>query len=281
MVYDKGWWEDGMGPPPGACLPFNRCNLPARVLGSPLYQEHPLPLDVANVRELHRDLFQRLDRLEGTEQRVEQFMDYMVVRFVLQAPEEAGYTPGHRFQRRKMDYLRILRGWLFDSDGREAAVLKGWAASRFGLAPRWHGGPILDPEDASHDRLLAMQSAGIYNTNALEAQLDLVFMFCQYELARRHPGESHRSLFRGINRLREHEIMRVEGRGEKLLWLNNLNSFTDDRDRAGEFGDYVLAARLPLAKIVCFNQLFPGYLKGENEFLVLGGACRGRVGVYP
>ena len=37
------------------------------------------------------------------------------------------------------EYLRVVRGWAFDPDGREAAVLKGWVESRFGLMPRHHG----------------------------------------------------------------------------------------------------------------------------------------------
>jgi len=57
--------------------------------------------------------------------------------------------------------------------------------------------------------------------------------------------------------------------------LNNLNSFTPDQERAFEFGSTVWQTRVPLVKIVFFSRLLPSpILKGEYEFLVLGGAYR-------
>ncbi len=41
---------------------------------------------------------------------------------------------------------------------------------------------------------------------------------------------------------------------------------------AGEFGDYILAAEIPTAKIFFHCTLLPGVLKGEDEYLVIGGA---------
>jgi NAD+--dinitrogen-reductase ADP-D-ribosyltransferase len=37
-----------------------------------------------------------------------------------------------------------------------------------------------------------------------------------------------------------------------------------------EFGDSILIAEVPLPKIF-FNRLLPGMLKGEDEFVVIGG----------
>jgi NAD+--dinitrogen-reductase ADP-D-ribosyltransferase len=43
--------------------------------------------------------------------------------------------------------------------------------------------------------------------------------------------------------------------------FNNLNSFTSSRERADEFGDYILVAEVPLPKVLFFNRLLPGMLK--------------------
>jgi NAD+--dinitrogen-reductase ADP-D-ribosyltransferase len=53
--------------------------------------------------------------------------------------------------------------------------------------------------------------------------------------------------------------------------LNNLNSFTGNRERACEFGDYILETQVPLPKVFFFNGLLPGMLKGEDEWVVIGG----------
>ena len=60
-------------------------------------------------------------------------------------------------------------------------------------------------------------------------------------------------------------------RGQYVILLNNLNSFTCSRERACEFGDYILAAEVPLSKIFFNCELLPGILQGEDEFLVIGG----------
>jgi len=61
-----------------------------------------------------------------------------------------------------------------------------------------------------------------------------------------------------------------DARRPRLL-LNNLNSFTGQRERADEFGDYILTVRVPTPLIVCYCGLLPGALRGEDEYLVLGG----------
>lgn len=257
--------------PRSARLPINRCNLPAVVLGSLTYQRHPSPLLLDGVAELHRDLFRRLDEA-GTDARGEVFRDYLTVHFQLEWLEEMGYTGGQK-ARAKANYARMIRGWSFDSDSREGAVLKGWVESRFGLLPRWHGQPLRDPADDAYGRYMEMRSQGLYGTNALEAQFDLVYTYCQYELARRHPGARHVTLYRGVNRVADHEILsRGEG-GRHTLLFNNLNSFTCSRDRACEFGDYILAVDVPLTKIFFYCGLLPGILQGEDEFLAIGGVA--------
>ncbi|WP_374343840.1 NAD(+)--dinitrogen-reductase ADP-D-ribosyltransferase [Azonexus sp.] len=255
--------------PREARLPINRCNLPAVVLGSLSFQRHPADLVLDGVAELHRDLFRRLDAALPA-QRPDVFRDYMTVHFQLEWPEQMGFT-GQRKGRTKANYIKTIRGWSFDSDSREGAVLKGWVESRFGLTPRWHGQPLCDPSAEAYRRYLEMRAQGLYGTNALEAQLDLVYTYCQIELARRHPGARHVALYRGINRIGDHEVLEEGSDGRHVMLLNNLNSFTCSRDRAGEFGDYILAVDVPLTKIFFHCGLLPGVLQGEDEFLVIGG----------
>ncbi|MBK8580260.1 MAG: hypothetical protein IPN78_19340 [Candidatus Accumulibacter sp.] len=49
-------------------------------------------------------------------------------------------SPPASWRARRATYLRVVRGWAFDAESCEAAVLKGWVESRFGLCPRHHGG---------------------------------------------------------------------------------------------------------------------------------------------
>ncbi|MBF0420261.1 MAG: hypothetical protein HQL78_08870 [Magnetococcales bacterium] len=169
---------------------------------------------------------------------------------------------------------------LFNPDGREAAVLKGWVASRFGLNPRYHDGPLDDYESEPYQRFLSMQSAGLYNTNALESQLDVLYHFCQYELALRHDNKDHLTLYRGVNAIDQHDILAKGPGGTAVVLLNNLNSFSDDRERASEFGDYILETNVPLAKIIFYRDLLPGTFKGEGEVMVIGGLYRVRLATY-
>ena len=258
--------------PASARLSINRCNLPAVILGGLTYQAHPVSLEIDGIRAFHQDLFDVLEPLQHHRERAERFVDYMAVHFCLDELEEAGLSPGRvRKSRRNANYLRMVRGWSFDSDGREGAVLKHWVETRFGLLARHHGGPLDGRDSDAYHRYLIEGSKGLYATNALEAQLDLLYTYCQYELTRAHPAQPHLTLYRGINRIDEHEVLERGGDRRYRVLLNNLNSFTSARERADEFGDYILEARVPLPKILFYNSLLPGMLKGEDELVVIGG----------
>jgi NAD+--dinitrogen-reductase ADP-D-ribosyltransferase len=252
-----------------ARLPINRCNVPATILGSLTFQRFPSLLQLDSVAELHADLFLRLERIADKEARATAFRDYLTVHFCLEALEKAGLTERSK-QRANANWLRVLRGWSFDSDGREGAILKGWVESRFGLVPRFHGEPLRDFSGQAYLRYQEMRSAGLYGTNALEAQLDLVYAYGQYEFQRAAPVLPHIELYRGINRIAEHEIL-TGSKHRQIVLFNNLVSFTSSRDRASEFGDYILTTRVPTAKIFFNCGLLPGVLKGEDEHLVIGG----------
>jgi NAD+--dinitrogen-reductase ADP-D-ribosyltransferase len=270
-----------------------------------MFQRHPTPLKLDGVEELHRDLFRRLDNSLDKRRRAEIFQDYVTVHFRLAHLDEAGLSEAdlrepdkQRKGRAKANYIRMIRGWSFDADSREGATLKGWVESRFGLLPRYHGGAIrdlTDPDDfasnAAYRRYQEMRARGIYGANALEAQFDLVFAYCQYEFTRpnftrsefvrpnftrpefvRPPNTTHLTLYRGVNRLEEYERLGDQRADAPcVLLFNNLNSFTSNPDRAGEFGDIILTLQVPVAKIFFHSQLLPGLLQGEEEFLVVGG----------
>lgn len=270
--------NDGATLPRHARLPINRCNLPAVILGSLTFQRHPTPLFIDGVAELHADLFRRLDAAASVDAadatdaaatRAQIFRDYMTVHFRLEHLEDAGLSDGKR-QRANANWMRVLRGWSFDADGREGAVLKGWIESRFGLLARFHGAPLRDFSAPAYGRYQEMRAAGLYGTNALEGQLDLLYAFGQYEFQRQSDA-THLRLYRGINRLGDHEVLTHVGKSEVVL-LNNLTSFSASRERAGEFGDFILEADVPVAKVFFHCALLPDLLKSEGEHLVIGGA---------
>ncbi|MBS1208436.1 MAG: hypothetical protein H6R19_834 [Proteobacteria bacterium] len=256
--------------PTWARLSINRCNLPAVILGSHTFQKNPTALIIDGVAELHRDFFRMLDARESADERVQLFYDYMTMCFRLEALEDAGFAPDMPKNRGKLNYLKLIRGWHFNADSVEGAVLKAWVESRFGLLPRHHRAPIRDFSSDAYNLYLEQRATGLYNTNALEAQLDLVYSYTQLELARRYPGLAHFHLYRGVNRWETHEFLGMKD-GEKLVLFNNVNSFSGDAERAGEFGDRVIATDVPLAKIICCAEVLPGKLQGEGEYLVIGG----------
>ena len=57
-----------------AFLPFNRCNLPASLLGSLSFQQHPVPLTLDGVATLHRSLFTHLQAMPDAAARAHRFI---------------------------------------------------------------------------------------------------------------------------------------------------------------------------------------------------------------
>lgn len=229
---------------------------------------------IDGVREMNRPLFQALEEIESAGERLIHFTAYMKSGFLLDHPDEAGLDITSGKSREKADYLHLLRGWLFESNSQEGAVLKSWVESRFGLLTRNHNGPLYSDAGSpeNYQRFLLDRSRAMYNTNSLEMQLDLLYTFCQFESRRRFGEQQHITLYRGLNSLQQHEHLRQKQGNRLVLLLNNLNSFTGDSDRAETFGDYVIKARVPLAKLLYFPGLLAGTLHGEAEHVVIGGA---------
>jgi NAD+--dinitrogen-reductase ADP-D-ribosyltransferase len=248
----------------------NFCNQPPWILSSHHFNRRPQPIEIQGVQHHHRSLFERLDAVADPELRAGLFHDYMDVHFQLHQWRNQS-TPGSR-KSLKNSYLRFLRGWMFDSNSGEGAVLKGWVESRFGIAPTFHGQPISDHQSGAYYAYLVDRMNSSARTSSIQSQLDLLFSFAQYEMARRFPGQRHFELYRGIYDFEEHPILEKYDRRRYLIRLNNLNSFTSDFERAWEFGTRVLAVSVPYCKILFFSGLFPSpLLRGEEEYLVIGG----------
>jgi len=257
--------------PAYAKLPVNRCNLPASILGSITFQQHPALLTIDGVLPLHKRLFDELKRIDSRKDRAMLFCNYMKAHFMLDELEGAGFDETVRIDRSRAHYLTLLRGWFFNPDGREGAVLKGWIESRFGLMPRYHHGKINHAEEINYLNYLTERCAGLYNTNALEAQIDLLYSYCQYELARQRPTQTHITLFRGTNNFRHYDILRQIDRHNAIVLLNNINSFSLTQETADQFGDTIICTEVPLSKILFFGDLLPVIGMSEKEFAVIGG----------
>jgi NAD+--dinitrogen-reductase ADP-D-ribosyltransferase len=218
-----------------------------------------------------------LDQAETLPEAGEAFLSYMVAMFGID-PEQRDDSPGSR-KRFRSSFLRLVQGWTFDSNGPEGAVMKGWVESRFGILPSFHKEVIADVTGPVWQGYVAEKMQSRFHDNAIWVQLDLLFEFCQWAVARfAYPGQSHLTLFRGINAVERHGILERSDKNSAVIRLNNLISFSSDREVADCFGDRIVTAAVPLAKLLFFPGLLPSHLlRGEREFLVLGGAFRVRI----
>ncbi len=249
---------------------FNLCNLPPWAIASRHFCENPQPLAIQGVLDANQFLFDLLDRVDDPAERGVRFDAYVSVKFALHHwPEQATASARRSL---KNGYVRFLRGWGFDSSSIEGAVLKGWVESRFGIAPTWHRGRIGGPESPGYQRYIVDRMKGCARTAGVHDQLDLVYSFCQYELARRHAGERWVTLWRGVQDGDEGDVLERTGRRELVVRANAISSFTDDPERAWEFGSTVWEARVPIPRVFTFPGLLPQtILRGEREWLVVGG----------
>gem|GEM_PF-66864 len=178
-------------------------------------------------------------------------------------------------RRFRADYRRLLRGWGFDANSREGAVLKSWVENRFGLFPTFHKQPLTRVSSPAWGNYVEEKMSSRFHNNNIFLQLDLLYEFCQWALARRRTPGRHLILYRGVNDFIEHPLISKKHGREIIVRLNNLVSFTADRTMACEFGDTILEAQVPKVKIVFFSELLPRHpLKGEVEYLVIGGDYR-------
>ena len=149
----------------------------------------------------------------------------------------------------------------------------GWVESRFGIFPTFHKARLVRQAPDAWATYVAEKMSSRFHNNSIMVQLDLLYEFCQWALRRyASPERSHVTLYRGINDFDEHPIKARLGRRTVVMRLNSLSSFTAEREIADCFGDVILAAAVPREKILFFNTILRSHpLKGEGEFLVIGG----------
>jgi NAD+--dinitrogen-reductase ADP-D-ribosyltransferase len=249
---------------------FNHCNLPPWVIASRHFNDNPQELEIQGVRQANRFLFEKLGGIDSAEERAVVFNDYMSVKFQLHQWESQSTDTARKSIRNS--YLRFLRGWMMDSNSVEGAVLKGWVESRIGIPPTFHKLRIPGIHSEEYLVFATDRTRGSARTNAINSQLDLLYEYTQFELAKRFGDERRIVLYRGIFDATEHDVLERVGKREQIVRLNNLSSFTSEEERAWEFGFTVWRVRVPVSKIFFFSDLLPNsIMKGEGEYMVLGG----------
>lgn len=252
----------------------NLLGLPTAFVASRDFQDQPMPLHISGVREMNATMFGMLAQARDLLEAEEAFLCYMMAMFGLE-PEQRDEKArkGTGLRRYKSSFLRLIKGWGYDSNSPEGAVLKGWVESRFGIFPTYHKEPIRRISSAAWTTYVEQKMSSRFHNNSIMAQLDLVYEFCQWALG--HfvaPEQTHKILYRGTNSFDEHLILEKIGKRDAVMRLNNLASFSADRNIACCFGDIILTIRVPLAKVLFFNTLLSRHaLNGEAEYLVIGG----------
>lgn len=246
---------------------LNLIGFPTRFFASTTFNRNPRPVHINGVREMNRNLFTTLDRF-GIDDAPLLFMEHMRVMFELDTKVEI-----KKKVQRPVSYLRMLRGWFFDSNRAEGAVIKGWAESRFGLKTLYHGQQLQEIPHPSYLNYLSEKMHRRFHSNSIYAQFDLLYEYCQYYWQRFGPDAKNLILYRGINYGND-ELSMVEKISKRSgIFRNNcMNSYSSSKERASEFGDIILKVSVPLQKIFCSPEIIPGKLPSyENEYLVLGG----------
>ena len=250
----------------------NLVNVPPMILGGCRFNDEPVALHIAGVQEFNRGAFEMFAEAETPAEAADAFENYMHAAFGTD-PEQRDQSGARR--RFRSSYLRLLRGWAYDANSPEGAVLKGWVESRFGLLPTFHKQPIDAVSSGVWAAYVTEKMSTRFHDNSIYAQLDLLYEFGQWQQRRFGTGDSHLTLYRGTNDFTEHRIIERTDRRTMVVLLNNVVSFTHDREIAECFGDYILRARVPYPKILFDNALLPRHpLKAEGEYLVIGGEYR-------
>ena len=255
----------------------NLVGVSSQLLASVDFNDFPRLLAISATRPSHLGLFSLLARTSTQAEAADVFAHYMKVAFGV-GPQHG--SEGTVSRSARSSYSKLLQGWGFDSNGPPGAVLKGWVESRFGIVPTFHKGPLDQFPSEPWLRYLEEKLNSRYHNNCIQLQLDLVYEFCQWSLQRfalpslpsATLSASHVDLHRGIDRA-EASLLRGSLRERQgVLRLNNLVSFSASRQRAEEFGELMVCARVPLAKLLFFPGLLQDrVLNGEGEVLVIGG----------
>ena len=119
----------------------NLVGLPTDLLASCTFNDNPTPLHISGVREMNKNMFEMLAQASDLPDAGEAFTCYMMAMFGID-PEQRESTidrgNGAKRRRYRSSFLRLIKGWGYDSNSPEGAVLKGWVESRFGIFPTFH-----------------------------------------------------------------------------------------------------------------------------------------------
>lgn len=260
----EGLWRRGDG--------TNLVGVPSGFIAGTDFNAANRPLHIAGVREMNGPLFHMLEETADEAEAGEAFGAYMATMFGLTARPPAPAAEAGARRHYRTSYLRLLRGWAYDSNSPEGAVLKGWVESRFGLFPTYHREPLLRFDGKAWGRYVDEKIGSKFHNNAIFSQLDLLYEYAQWALRRGEPERGPMRLYRGVNDFDEHPIVERIDKRWVVLRLNNLVSFTSERAIASCFGDCILQTEVPLAKVLFVQTLLPRHpLKGEAEVLAIGG----------
>jgi len=253
----------------------NLVGIPAWLLASTEFNDHPQTLRIAGARETHRGLFRLLEEAVSRKDCAEKFRRYLDIVFELKPSDyEVEHAEIRRF---RPSYLKLMEGWGFDSNSQQGAVLKGWVESRFGLTPTFHRAPLHQYPSEAWVKYLEEKYSSRFHNNSIHMQLDLLYEYCQFVIQKYgFPARDWVTLWRGVNSYDEPTMTKTKlEKGESLVRLNNLVSFTSSRERADEFGDWILEVKVPVVKLLFFPDLLEKHvLSGEGEVLALGGEYR-------
>ena len=256
----------------------NMLGVPPSLLASAEFNDNPTPLHIHGTCEANSGFFEMLGNVTDLRRAGSTFQDYMSLVFGFEEEQCRG-TDAQGRRRFLSSYLRLLQDWGFNSNHPQGAVLKGWVESRFGIFPTFHKAPLESLMTPAWMEYVEEKMTSRYHNNCIFLQLDLLYEFCQWAIARfRAPNTRHLLLFRGVDCLDQLRPT-ANGKGrEGVTRLNNIVSFTNSRETAGEFGRYIIEARVPAVKLLFFNELLTCHpLRGEAEYLAIGGDYRVRI----
>ncbi|NWF48124.1 NAD(+) ADP-ribosyltransferase [Hydrogenophaga sp. D2P1] len=248
-------------------------------LASTGFNEQAPELHIAGTRETQPGLFALLDRCDDLTEAREVFVHYLSIAFGLQATEKPaiGSAASAEPRRWRGSWRRLLQGWGMDANGVAGAVLKGWVESRFGLVPTFHKAPLAHFPSPAWVAYLEEKTSSRHHSNNIHQQLDLLYEFCQWALARfplpaPQMQGPHVRLWRGSNRVEEQLLQGTLRERRCRVRLNNIVSFSLSPEEASCFGDWVFELLVPRSKLLVFPGLLPGQvLQGEQEVIALGG----------
>jgi NAD+--dinitrogen-reductase ADP-D-ribosyltransferase len=244
--------------------PINRINIPTKLFVSKEYNIGVSNIEISGVKEYYKRLFDLIAASDDIQSSSTVFDSYMAELFSL----------GIKINGKKVgNYMRLLKGWLFDSNSKEGAVLKGWVENRFGLIPFYHKNVIPGMYSKEYYDYMQEKMDTKLNKNLMYTQLDLVYTYTQtiiHTFFKQYIPKV--TLYRGVNGLDEHMVIEKYAKRKLCIEQNSLVSFTLDKQIAESFGDTILKVEVPYTKILFFSEAMPTRsFAGEMEYLVIGG----------